>query len=81
MRSTALAGTLLLPLVFASVLLAGESWDRGGAARYLDERVLDWMTLSPNKDRSREAAMTRLLASGAGTAFAVLVLTVAARPD
>jgi hypothetical protein len=40
-----------------------------------------WETLSPNKDRSREAAMTRLLASDAATAFAVLALTDAASPD
>jgi hypothetical protein len=34
-----------------------------------------WETLSPNKDRSGEAAMTRLLASDAATAFAVLALS------
>ena len=33
-----------------------------------------WETLSPNKDRSRESSMTRLLASDAATAFAVLAL-------
>ncbi len=39
-----------------------------------------WETLSPNKDRSGEAAMTRLLASDAATAFAVLALTERASP-
>jgi hypothetical protein len=34
-----------------------------------------WETLSPNKDRSREEDFTRLLASDAATAFAVLALT------
>jgi hypothetical protein len=34
-----------------------------------------WETLSPNKDRSRDPAMTRLLASDAATAFSVLALT------
>jgi hypothetical protein len=33
-----------------------------------------WETLSPNKDRSGEVPMTRLLASDAATAFAVLAL-------
>lgn len=36
-----------------------------------------WETLSPNKDRSREGSMTRLFASDAATAFAVLVLSAA----
>ena len=34
-----------------------------------------WETLSPNKDRSKEEAFTRLLASDAATGFAVLALT------
>jgi hypothetical protein len=34
-----------------------------------------WETLSPNKDRSGEEDFTRLLASDAATAFAVLALT------
>jgi len=34
-----------------------------------------WETLSPNKDRSREGSMTRLFASDAATAFAVLALS------
>ncbi len=34
-----------------------------------------WETLSPNKDRSQEEDFTRLLASDAATAFAVLALT------
>jgi hypothetical protein len=34
-----------------------------------------WETLSPNKDRSKQEAFTRLLASDAATGFAVLALT------
>jgi hypothetical protein len=34
-----------------------------------------WETLSPNKDRSREGSMTRLLLSDAATAFSVMALT------
>jgi hypothetical protein len=37
-----------------------------------------WETLSPNKDRSRESSMTRLLASDAATAFSMMALTSAA---
>jgi hypothetical protein len=38
-----------------------------------------WETLSPNKDRSREGSLTRLLASDAATAFAVLALASTTR--
>lgn len=39
-----------------------------------------WETLSPNKDRSQEEDLRRLLASDAATAFAVLALTSAPDP-
>lgn len=39
-----------------------------------------WETLSPNKDRSRETPMTRLFASDAATAFAVLALASPPNP-
>ncbi len=48
-----------------------------GVAWLKDNQKADgrWETLSPNKDRSNEEAFTRLLASDAATAFAVLALT------
>lgn len=57
---------------FASAISGGVSWLQKN--QKADGR---WETLSPNKDRSDDEDFTRLLASDAATAFAVLVLSAA----
>ncbi len=57
---------------YATAIARGVSW-----LQQNQEADGRWETLSPNRDRSKEEAFTRLLASDAATAFAVLVLSAA----
>lgn len=71
MRSTSLVGSLLVPLLFSSGILAEELWDRDAAARYLDGRAAEWTTFARERQKlataciSCHTAMPYLLATPA----------------